>query len=166
MDDLLKLPILSPSCHVKDLRFVLDRLTIHVRGLQSLGVAAQQYGSLLTPIVMSKLPPDIRLTVARKSSTSTTWKLTEIIEILKAEVEAREASISLRPNDSSYHNRKQKERNSVGGGPEIATGAFLNNSNSQPGSVSCAFCSKQHYLASCTEITELSKRREILMRDA
>ncbi len=44
-------------------------------------------------------------------------------------------------------------------------GAFLNNSNSQPRSVSCVFCSKQHYSASCTEVTELSKRREILMRD-
>lgn len=68
MDDLLKLPTLSTNCRVKKLRSVVDRLTIHVRGLEKLGVNAQQYGSLLTPIVMSKLPSDIRLTVARKSN--------------------------------------------------------------------------------------------------
>ena len=65
MDDLLKLPSLGSNCRVKDLRAVLDQLTIHV-----LGISAQQYGSLLTPIVMSKLPSDIRLLVARKTNGS------------------------------------------------------------------------------------------------
>ena len=44
---LLKLPSLGSDCRVKDLRAVLDRLTIHVRGLETLGISAQQYGSLL-----------------------------------------------------------------------------------------------------------------------
>ena len=57
MDDLLKLPDLGSNCQVKDLRAALDQLTIHVRGLESLGISAQQYGSLLTPIVMSKITP-------------------------------------------------------------------------------------------------------------
>ena len=66
MDDLLMLPSLGSNCRVKDLRAVLDQLTIHVRGLETLGVSAQQYGSRLTLIVMSKLPSDIPLLVARK----------------------------------------------------------------------------------------------------
>ena len=65
----------------------MNQLTIHLRGLETLGVNAQQYVSLFTPIVMSKLPSDIRLTVARKSN-GTVWALKEIIEILKAEVDA------------------------------------------------------------------------------
>jgi hypothetical protein len=97
MDDLLKLPTLSANCRVKELRAVLDQLTIHVRGLETLGVNAQQYGSLLTSIIMSKLPSDVRLTVARKTN-STVWELQEIVKILKAEVEAREASILLKTN--------------------------------------------------------------------
>ena len=58
------------------------QLTIHLRGLETLGVNAQQYGSLFTPIVMSKLPSDIRLTVARKRN-GTVWALKKRIEILK-----------------------------------------------------------------------------------
>ena len=41
MDDLLKLPSLGSNCRVKDLRAVLDQLTIHVRGLETLGISAQ-----------------------------------------------------------------------------------------------------------------------------
>ena len=47
MDDLLKLPSLGSNCRIKDLRAVLDQLTIYVQGLESLGISAQQYGSLL-----------------------------------------------------------------------------------------------------------------------
>ena len=122
-----------------------------VQGLETLGVNAQQYGSLLTPIVMSKLPSDIRLTVARK----------------KAEVEgleAREASILLKTNEHSHDNRKYGDKPQPAGGKDIATGAFLNNSNSQPGSIICVYCSKQHFSASC-KVHDVSKRRDILMRD-
>ena len=135
MDDLLKLPSLGSNCRVKDLRAVLDQLTIHVRGLETLGISAQQYGSLLTPIVMSKLPSDIRLLVARKTNGSL-LELNSIIELLKVEVEAREASFSLKTHD--VENRKPWERNRVNGGKNV-TGAFLNNS--------------------------IGKRREIIVRD-
>jgi hypothetical protein len=96
----LKLLVLSANCRVKGLRSVLDQLTIHVQGLETLGVNAQQYGSQLTPIVMSKLPSDIRLTVARK----------------KAEVEGREASILLKTNEHSHDNSKYEDKPQPGGG--------------------------------------------------
>ena len=163
MDDLLKLPTLSANCCVKELRAVLDQLTIHVRGLETLGVNAQQYGSLLTPIIMSKLPSDVRLTVARKTN-STVWELQEIVKILKAEVEAREASILLKTNEHHHDNRKYGDKPQPSGGKDIATGAFLNNSNSQPGNI-CVYFSKQHFLASCKEVNDVSKQRDILMRD-
>ena len=161
MDDLLKLPSLGSNCRVKDLRAVLDQLTIHVRGLETLGISAQQYGSLLTPIVMSKLPSDIRLLVARKTNGSL-LELNSIIELLKVEVEAREASFSLKTHD--VENRKPWERNRVNGGKNV-TGAFLNNSNSQTGNIICVFCSKPHFSASCEEVKDIGKRREIIVRD-
>ena len=61
--------------------------------------------------------------------------------------------------------RKQRERFHQGQGQEIATGAFLNSPSTQPGRTSCVFCSKPHYSASCPEVTNFSKRREMLMRD-
>ena len=54
-----------------------DSLSVHIRDLQSLGISSDQYGSLLTPIMMVKLPNDIRLEIARKSA-SGVWKIDDL----------------------------------------------------------------------------------------
>ena len=56
MDELLKLQVCNDRANA--LRLFYDKVSFHVRGLQSLGVSSDQYGSLLIPI-MSKLPNDI-----------------------------------------------------------------------------------------------------------
>ena len=64
MDELLKIP----SCvggKTSQLRYVYDKFSIHAGGLESLGVTAGQYGSMLIPVVMSKLPTEIRVQIAR-----------------------------------------------------------------------------------------------------
>ena len=48
---------------------------------QALGVSSDQYGSLLTPIIMAKLPNDIRLGIARKSA-SGVWKIDELLNTI------------------------------------------------------------------------------------
>ena len=66
MDEIVKL-LPSTSDRPSSLRFVYDKLSVYVRGLKSLGVSAEQYGSLLIAIVMSKLPDDLRLQIARNT---------------------------------------------------------------------------------------------------
>ena len=51
MEELLKLPERQST-----LRFLYDKITI--RGLESLGVKSERYGSLLIPVIMAKLPPE------------------------------------------------------------------------------------------------------------
>lgn len=67
IDELLKVPSCT-SDRASSLRYVYDKISIHVRGLASLGVSADQYGSLLIPIIMDKLPCDIKLQIARKAA--------------------------------------------------------------------------------------------------
>ena len=50
---------------------------VHVRGLESLGVSAEKYGSLLVPVIISRLPEEIALEVARKTSDNV-WNITHI----------------------------------------------------------------------------------------
>ena len=66
MEELLKLPDCTGD-KVSALRGVHDAMNVHIRGLSSLGIDLQQYGSLLVPIVMAKLPSDIRLHIAREN---------------------------------------------------------------------------------------------------
>ena len=71
MDELIKIA----PCHndrPTSLRYVFDQISVHTRGLASLDVFPEQYGSLLISIIMSKLPNKIRLHVAR-NSTDEVW---------------------------------------------------------------------------------------------
>ena len=71
-----------------------------MRGLESLGVTAEQYGSMrmLIPVVMSKLPTEIRVQIARLTS-SEVWSIREMLELIRKEVEAREASEHVKSNN-------------------------------------------------------------------
>jgi hypothetical protein len=66
MDEILKVQACTGE-KLSSLRYVYDKISVHVRGLASLGVSSEHYGSLLIPIIMSKLPSDIRLQIARKA---------------------------------------------------------------------------------------------------
>ena len=44
-----------------------------MRGLQALGIESDQYGALLIPIFMEKLPEELRLLVSREHKDD--WKL-------------------------------------------------------------------------------------------
>ena len=165
MDEMSKLPSLHSNSRIQEVRSVLDRLTIHVRGLETLGVDAQRYGSLLIPIVMSKLPPDIRLNIARKT-TNAVWEIRNILKILKVEVEAREASVRITTSDNN-ENRKPWERNRFNAKSQTTTGVFYTEGNNSTGksTILCVFCSKPHFSASCEEVRETGKRKDILRRD-
>lgn len=97
MEEILKLqPCLTdrPS----SLQFLYDKVSVHVRGLSSLGVLSQEYGTLLTPIIMSKLPNEIQLEIAGKS-TNEVWKINELLDTIKGEVESREASEAVKTQE-------------------------------------------------------------------
>ncbi len=46
-----------------------------------MGMSPESYGSLLVPIIMSRMPREITLQVARKT-TKDVWPIIEILEIL------------------------------------------------------------------------------------
>jgi len=53
MDELLKIPACNGD-KPSQLRFIYDKVSVHVRGLEALGVDASQFGSLLIPVIMAK----------------------------------------------------------------------------------------------------------------
>ena len=46
---------------VGQLRSVYDKMNVHVRGLETLGISSERYRSLLVPVIMSRMPEDITL---------------------------------------------------------------------------------------------------------
>ena len=59
MDILLNAsPVSSPN-NLKGLRRLHDQIESHVQGLKSLGVAQELYGSLLSSVLLNKLPREL-----------------------------------------------------------------------------------------------------------
>ena len=65
MDILLNLDAVTSSYNLRRLRRLFDLVESNVRGLRSLGVPPESYGSLLSSVLMNKLPQEFRLLVSR-----------------------------------------------------------------------------------------------------
>ena len=50
---------------VKSLRKFYDATESYIRGLESIGQDESSYGSLLTPVILQKIPTDVRTNVTR-----------------------------------------------------------------------------------------------------
>ncbi|XP_046857875.1 uncharacterized protein LOC124451297 [Xenia sp. Carnegie-2017] len=90
MDEILKIQACANG-RTSQVRYIYGKVSVHVRGLSSLGVSSEQYGSMLIPIIVTKLPSDIRLQIAQKSS-GDVWKIDELLDTIKTEIKAWEIS--------------------------------------------------------------------------
>ncbi|XP_046848071.1 uncharacterized protein LOC124441651 [Xenia sp. Carnegie-2017] len=156
MDQILQISACSEN-RTGQLRYVFDEISVQVRGLDSLGLSANQYGSLLKPITMSKLPSEIRLQVAQKA-TGDVWQIDELLKTIKFEVEAREMSESSRSIEKPQNKDKPNK-------PSTA-GTFVVTKNDKDGAcsfkVKCVYCQGSHYSASCEEVKGREARVKIL----
>jgi hypothetical protein len=131
---------------------ISSNVSNYVRGLESLGVSADQYGGLLNPIIMDKLPSEIKLQVARKA-TGEVWEINELLKTIQAEVEAREASDASEVHNASSGSSKTQR-------PAGTTNALFSND----GNIRCVYCQGEHYSASCQTIVNAKDRKDALKK--
>ena len=111
---------------------------------------------------MSKLPDDVRIQIARITSREV-WEIRELLQAIQQEVEAREACENIKTQfdnqGKKFHSPSQRYQGSAA--------ALLASERSRKNkfAICCAFCERSHYSASCEEIWDVNKRKEILRRD-
>ena len=154
MDTLLNLNTITSHHDHKGLRRLYDTVESHVRGLCSLKVPVDSYGSLLAPLLLNCLPSEIRIIVTRELSGEESWNIEKMLKIINREINAREHSMT---GANSYQKRVPHK-----GTPTTST--FLtctDNPNSEP---SCVYCSKSHHSSSCTTLTSIDGHKEALRK--
>ena len=121
-----------------------------MRGLKALGVSASSYGGLMSPILMSRLPSELRLIVSRELSEDE-WDVEVVMEIVRREIEARECSARA----TSPQGKKPTP-------PELPPTALSLTAGASSVPPSCVYCSQAHSSGICQTVSDPEGRKQIL----
>ena len=149
-------PLSKPGNRVAGLWALQDSLLSHVRSLEALNVNGKDFGVFLTPVILSRLPHDIRLEWAREGvgkESDLPW----LLDFLKKEIQRRERSDAFKDtsHSSSSGNGKSTPERRYHKPGSVAT---LTSSSEQThsGSVTCGFCARRHPTYKCWDVLKLS----------
>ena len=92
MQRLLDLP--KPDTGLISLQLFYDTIENHIRGLASLGQSKDSYGALLIPIILGKLPAEVRRNLAREHHTLE-WSIDQLRDALLKEIKILEAGLHI-----------------------------------------------------------------------
>ena len=160
LEELLKLPLCTND-KLSSLRYIFNKVNVHIRrALASMGVASKDYGSLLIPVIMTNLPSDLRLRIARETQQEV-WNIDDLITVIKVEVEARETSEGVKLG-TSRPLRQPPYRNPSSTYSTQSTASALVSSNQFK--IRCAHCGEDHFSASCLKISDISDSKRILLK--
>ena len=145
-----------------------DNLNVHVRSLATQGIAADNFGVILTPIVVSKLPEDVRLEWSRGSEGKEA-DLDYLLEFLDEEINRRERCKSfgsLRPQPQSQSREKTKHNRQS---TAVSLHTSDNRSPTRSKSVKkCVFCNaSDHSSTKCAKYLDVDVTvRYEMLKDA
>ena len=145
---------------LSSLQVFYDTMENHVRGLESLGRSHETYGDLLVPIVLGKLPSDMRTNLARDHD-SHEWKFQQLRESILKEIRILE--IGVHTNSSSPTHM---------GASAAITNSFLTQAQGRPPVTpqfkpprtrgKCTYCKGPHPAYNCNVITDCQERWAII----
>ena len=148
MKRFVQLPMIKNNNDIIGLRQLYDQVESSVRNLKSLAVDTSGYGSLLVPLLIEKLPFSLRQCIAWKFENDI-WNLTEMLKILKSELESRERSVTV---GGSFNNDKPQSR--------YSSAALY--SGYKTVQKKCIFCNEKHSANRCLKITDTHARKRFL----
>ena len=154
MESLLNLQY-SPNDTVAQLRQIFDNINIHIRGLESLGVKQENYGSLLILVVMKRMPKDVALQVSRETK-SDIWEMKNILDIIRKEIEARETCSFVGETEKKAISHRPKQV------PGTVSSFHVKEHSS--GNRQCYFCEGEHLSYQCDKVVDPNKRKQILSK--
>ena len=156
MNALIEIP--NPANTASALQLFYDSIESHARSLSSLGQPRETYGSLLVPIIINKLPADVRTNLARQHG-SDDWTIDQLQGALLTEIRILEMG--------SHHPLKSQSN------CRQFTASFHTNSFRKPPrdpsetqkKLTCVYCKGPHTPGNCEVVKDQQKRLDIIKRD-
>ena len=148
MDILLNADLVTSQHNLKGL---YDLVETHVRSLKSLGVSSDSYGNLLSSVLLSMLPQELRLIISRKTSEDD-WILNTRMEELEQELKARERAAANPVNLLSLVKKHTRDQPTAGALVSVAS------------KLSCCYCQQCHPSTTCEIVVQIDMWKQILKR--
>ena len=133
------------NCKPAELWKLQDTLLGHVRSLETLDISGRQYGVLLTPMILSRLPEDIRIEWARQRAGRES-DLNGLLTFLQEEIQTRERS-------ETY---AQSSTDTVKPGSVVSLQTVSKKPPEVKKQVSCGVCRKKHATHNCWGLTNIN----------
>ena len=148
METLLSFSAITADNHLRDLRRLFDQAEANIRSLRALGVEPESYGTMLSSVLLSKLPPELRLIVSRKVPADN-LDMGTLLETFEQELIARErATRVVQPPNRRVRPPGQQ-----------TTSAFVSTTTGSP---ECVFCGQSHASTTCQSVPTADGRKRIL----
>lgn len=144
------------------MRSIQDQILIHVRSLESLSIDGSTYGIFLTPLILSRLPVDVRMEWAREGA-GKEGDLRYLLYFMKGEIERRERAETFQVSSDRDVQNVHVEEKKKSGLPKVATAAALQTTSQ----ISCGFCLKNHPTWKCWAALKMSTQdRHLRVKEA
>ena len=154
MNELLKLKRITSDRDVRSIRKFYDDIESHVRSMDGLGVNINDYGALLAPVIIERLPHQLKLVIGRNIKDEV-WDLTKILTVINDELVARENCIMSTDEKGGKNNLSE---NGMIENP--FSGSAL--TSQQKTKNKCVFCKGSHWSDKCEVITDPCARKDFL----
>ena len=159
---LLNMPVMN-KCSVSNLWKLNDDLQSHTRSLEALGICGTQYGVILTPLILSRLPQDVRLEWSREGEGHES-DLSYLLKFLEKEILRRERSQVFKDTVQVSSSVPEARRFKA---PPTAAALQTASMNVKPSAPhECGVCGKNHPTDRCFKLLHCngSERRERVQR--
>ena len=143
---LLNLSVPS-KCSVSALWKLNDDLQAHTRSLATLGIDGDKYGVILTPLILSHVPQELRLEWSRDGKGHES-DLKFLLSFLEKEIQRRERSQMFQESLGPSFKSSVEERR-----PRVATASTLQATSTVKPSKTCCFCGKNHPTEKCFKLS-------------
>ena len=143
---------------VDRLRKFRDQIETNFRGLEALSVDQSTYSKIVVPVLMEKLPRQLKFSLVRSRKKSILeWNLEDLIAELDIEIEVREShadilKINGRPRQDEGRQVRPK-------GPTTTSALFTTERRQQ-----CVYCTGKHEASECQTHTSPEERKNILKK--
>ncbi|XP_066912160.1 uncharacterized protein [Clytia hemisphaerica] len=163
MGKIIELESVSNINDLKALRNLYDTVETQLRNLETFEMKNEEYGPLLIPLLMNKMPGEMQLIISRNISNEQKFDLSTLLKTFKNELVAREKISSSCLQESKFTGSSLLGHTQRSNRHDNASSKNLSTKTSER--KQCIFCKRNHKEQYCDIVENKEIRKSIIIKE-